>query len=342
MIRILSVCLWFTASCWSATLRPSHEQLTILSETVDYIFADRFQQAYGSCDQLNDTIPGQPIYHLLYASILHAEMMDAEEYSRGKTLLAHIDSSIKILKDWTNENPDDPWGYFFLGSAYGYKATWHGQKKSWLKSLIDGLKARGKFAKALKIDSTLYDTYTGIGNYHYWSSAKLGKYIPFLPDNRNKGLEELKLAVDSSLFSNKPAALGLAWALIHEKQLSRAARIGRQLYEETSGGRASLWILGGAYWRVGNLRDAERYYGELIESLEQAGEQNYYNLIFCRYRRGVCLFGMRKHELAKREFEGLISYDVSKEVARRHKRTYKKTREYIEKLKERSSYPREP
>jgi tetratricopeptide (TPR) repeat protein len=329
--------MWLTASCWSATLRPSQEQLVILSETVDYIFTDRFQHAYGSCDQLNDTIPGQPIYHLLYAGILHAEMLDAEEYGRREMFLGHVDSSIDALKDWTKENPDDPWGYFFLGSAYGYKATWHGQQKSWLKSLIDGLRAKGKFAKALKIDSTLYDAYTGIGNYHYWSSAKLGKYIPFLPDNREKGLAELELAADSSLFSRKPAALGLAWALINKKLFSKAIRIGRQLYEETSGGRASLWILGGVYWRMGNLSFTERYYGELIESLLQAGEQNYYNLIFCRYRRGVCLFGMGRYGPAKREFEELMSYNVSEEVARRQKKTYKKTREYIEKLQKRSS-----
>lgn len=264
-------------------------------------------------------------------------MLDAENYDREKIFLTHINSSIKILKDWTDKNPDDPWGHFFLGSAYGYKATWHGQQKSWLKSLLDGLKARGRFAKALKIDSTLYDAYTGMGNYHYWSSAKLGKYIPFLPDNRDKGLEELKLAADSSLFSSKPATLGLAWALINEKEFPEAARIGRRLYEKTSGGRASLWILGGAYWRMGNLNNAQRYYGELIESLKRAGEQNFYNLIFCRYRRGACLFATGRHEEARREFEKLLSYDVSDEIAERHKKTYKKTREYIEKLKKRSS-----
>jgi tetratricopeptide (TPR) repeat protein len=337
MTRTVSVLLWLATSCWSATLRPSPEQLTILSETVDYIFADRFRQAYGRCDRLNDTIPGRPIYHLVYAGVLHAEMFDAEDYGRGKTFIAHIDSSIKVLKKWTDDNPDDPWGYFFLGTAYGYKATWHGQKKSWLKSLIDGLKARGKFAKAIKIDSTLYDAYTGMGNYHYWSSAKLGRYIPFLPDNRDKGLEELRLAADSSLFSRKPAMLGLAWALINEKKFPDAVSMGNLLYEETSGGRASLWILGGAYWRMGNLRYAEKRYSELIESLQQAGEQNYYNLIFCRYRRGVCLYGMARHEPARREFEELMSYDVSEEVAGRHKKTYKKTREYIDKLEKRSS-----
>jgi Tfp pilus assembly protein PilF len=205
-----------------------------------------------------------------------------------------------------------------------------------LKSLLDGLKARGKFAKVLKLDSTLYDAYTGIGNYHYWSSVRLRKYLPFLPDNKEKGLQELRLAADSSRFSAKPAEVTLAWALIHEKRLSEAAAIGRKLHARTSGGRASLWILGSVYWNMGNLSTTQEYYSKLRESLMRAGDQNYYNIIFCRYRKGVCLFGMGKNDDARYEFETLLSYDVSKEIAERHKETFEKARFYLDRLKNRA------
>jgi tetratricopeptide (TPR) repeat protein len=337
MTSMAAACIWLAAlPCGTVTLEPSPRQLDVLTETIDQIFADSFAQAYQTCDRLNDPIPGQPIFHLLFASILHAEMLDAEEYDRGEIFLIHIDSTVKSLKKWIDKNPDDPWGYFFLGSAYGYRATWHGQKGSWLKSLLDGLKARGKFSKALELDSTLYDAYTGIGNYHYWSSARLGKYLPFLPDNREKGLQELRLAADSSRFSVKPAATTLAWALIHENRLQEAAAIGRKLYAGTSGGRASLWILGSVFWKMGNLHKADEYYSLLLRSLMQAGKQNYYNLIFCRYRKGVSLFGMGRYDEARYEFETLLSYEVSREIAKRHKETFKKSHEYLEKLKKRT------
>jgi tetratricopeptide (TPR) repeat protein len=336
MTSIAAACLWLAAlPCGTVSLEPSPEQLNLLTETIDYIFADSFAQAYRTCNLLDDPAPGRPVAHLLYAGILHAEMLDAEEYDRGETFLAHIDSTVKALKKWVDKNPDDPWGYFFLGSAYGYRATWHGQKGSWLKSLIDGLKAKGKFSKALKLDSTLYDAYTGIGNYHYWSSARLGKYIPLLPDSREKGLQELRLAVDSSLISTEPAAATLGWALIHEKRLSEAAEVGQKLYARTSGGRASLWIMGSVYWYRGNLNKAEEYYSKLLESLMRTGNRNYYNLIFCRYRMGVSLFGTGRYDEAREEFETILSYDVPEEIASRHKETFEKSRYYLERLEKR-------
>lgn len=333
MIRVISVCFLLSSEIGlSASLKPSDQQITVFSRAIDMVFADSFSRAYELIEEMPDTIPGRPIYHLLYGSVLHTEMLDSEDFAREKKFFTHIDSCVNYLKKWTDDNPEDPWGFLFLGSAYGYKSILHVHKKQWLKSLIDGLKAKGKFAKAIKLDSTIYDSYTGMGNYHYWSTVKLGKYIPFLPDNREKGLVELKLAADSSLFSRKPALAGLAWAMIQEKRYKEAILIGKALLEETYGGRNSLWILGGAYWRTGNLSQAAKHFKMLIDSFIATGNQNYYNLIFCRYRLGVCKFKLGQADKAKAEFKVLLSYDVSREVEKRHKKTYKKARQYLKKI----------
>lgn len=339
MKHLLIVCILLLTGQIShaATLRPSPKQLAILNRTIDLIFADSFSQAYEEVREFPDTLDGQPVYHLIYASLLHAEMMDLEDYSEERVFFSHIDASIHSLKKWTDNNPDDAWGYFFLGSAFGYKSLLQAQKGSWLKSLLSGLKAKGRFSDAIKLDSTLYDAYTGMGSYHFWSSVKLGKYLPFLPDNREMGLRELRIAADSSLFSRKPAVTGLAWALLYEKKSDEALRIGDELYRETDGGRNALWILGGAYWRMGNLPLAAEYYGELLESFLKLDRQNYYNVIFCRYRRGVSLFGMGRIEQAKADFESILSYDVSKEVRKRHDKTYEKTRDYLKRIEKQQS-----
>ena len=316
----------------TATLEPTSEQVVAFSKSIDMVFADSFARAYDIVEGMPDTVSGKPIYHLIYASVMHADMLDAEDFSREKIFFAHIDTSINLLEKWVDGNPDDPWGLFFLGTSYGYKSMLYAQQRRWLKSMIDGLKARGKFSKAIELDSTLYDAYTGIGNYHYWSTVKLGKYVPFLPDNRDRGISELQLAKDSSLFSRLPAQAGLAWALIQEKKLRQAIQLGNRMKEETGGGRNSLWILGGSYWRTGELNLAAEYYDNLIDSFIKAGNQNYYNLIFCRYRRGVCLFKMKKYKEAKMELETLLSYDVSRDVKKRHKKTYENTRDYLKKI----------
>lgn len=332
LLKILLIFITTTQFLFGATLRPGETNIITIRKTIDFVYADSFAAARLSAESINDTLSGKPLYHLIFASILHAEMADAEDYSKRKEFFAHIDSSMKALKDWLKKNPDDPWGRFYLGTGHAYKSVWHAQHKSWLKSLIEGLKAKGEFSKAVKLDPLLYDAYAGMGNYHFWSSARLSKYIPFLSDNREKGLRELRLARDSSFFSSKLAETGLAWALIHQNKLSEAAKVGQALYDESSGGRVSLWILGGVYWRFGNLKKAQNYYSELLESLISFGGQNYYNLIFCRYRKGVCLYETQKIEEAKTEFETILSYDASKKIRKKHKKTYKKTKEYLKKI----------
>ena len=340
MIHFLLIYLGLSVQTTQLTsLKPSPEQLSVLSGTIDLVFVDNFDQAYFLAAQLPDTIPGRPIYHLLYGSVVHAEIFDSENYEKEKFFLSHIDSSINLLNKWVDHNPGDAWGIFFLGTAYGYKSLFYAQKQSSFKSLMSGLKSKGKFTDAIKLDPTLYDVYTGLGSYHYWSTVKLGKYLPFLPDNRQKGISELQIAIDSSLFSRKAAEVGLAWALMEEGKLTKASRIGLRMYNETRGGRNSLWILAGVYWRMGNLMLASKYYGQLVDSFLNTGHQNYFNLILCRYRRGLCLYGMGKEVEARYEFETILSYDASREIRKRHQGIYGKTKEYLEKIEKSSSKP---
>jgi tetratricopeptide (TPR) repeat protein len=307
--------------------------MAAILRAIDYVFADSFARAHAITDALNDTFPGQPIYHLLRASVVHSQMMDGEDLSREREFMTDIDYCVAALERWIEKNPGDAWGHFLMGSALGYKSIWQGQKKSWLKSLLTALKAKGKFEDALRLDSMLYDCYTGIGAYHYWSSVKLKKVFPFLSDNRKEGLAELKLAMDSSYISSRAAAVGYGWALLNEKKYADALLIAHQLSESTGRGRNALWLLGGVSWGRGDLRRAAEYYWLLIESLERAGGQNYYNLIYCRYRRGFSLYGLQKYEEAQKEFQTILSYKPSKAVRDRHRKTFQKTNEYLEKIR---------
>lgn len=330
---LCAFCGFITTAALGESLKPSGHELTILIKTIDYLFADSFTAATNTAMQYNDTIPGQPIYHLLYASILHAQMMDGEDYSHEDEFMDNIDRANDALSDWVDKNPDDAWGYFFWASAYGYKAVWQSQKGSWFKALLAGLKAKARFSDALGLDSALYDAYTGMGSYHYWSSAKLKKVFPFISDNREDGLREMKLAMDSSLFSGKAAGIAYGWALLNERKYSEAIDVANRLNEMIPNGRTVIWLLASIYYANGNLQKASDYYGIIIKSLEEAGNQNDYNLIYCRYRRGVCEYGMRKYDVARAEFETLLAYDPPSKVKERLQKTFAHARDYLEKIK---------
>jgi tetratricopeptide (TPR) repeat protein len=330
-LPILLVFLSFSIA-YPASLKPSDKDLTLFQNTIDCVFSDSFSQAERLVSSYSDTIPGQPLYHLLYASILHSRMMDSEDYSRETDFMTNIDKAVEGLEKWIKLNPSDAWGYFLQGTAYGYKTIWQGQKGSWLKSMLTGLKAKGRFFDALEIDPHLYDCYTGIGSYHYWSSVKLRSIFPFLSDNRDEGLSELRLAADSSLISSKAAYTAYGWALLNEKKFQEATKVAEHLKEITDGGRSSLWLMAAVHWNWDDIRKAIEDYGLLTESLTRAGEQNYYNLIFCRYRRGNAYYILKNYNAAEAEFRILLSYDPPISVRIRHKKTYEKTEEALEKI----------
>jgi hypothetical protein len=83
---------------------------------------------------------------------------------------------------------------------------------------------------------------------------------------------------------------------------------------------------------MGNLPLAAKYYGELLRSFQRVGNQNYYNIIVCRYRRGVSLKGMGKYEEARFEFERILSYDISRDVRKRLDKVFRKTRQRLDEI----------
>jgi len=332
LIIILLAVIWYSPGNADSLLRPSESQMALISKAIDYVLADSFNEAYAVIYSLNDTLPNRPLEKLLYASILFSQMTDGEDYSREKEYLKNIDISIESFKRLSEKYPTDSWGQFLIGSAQGYKSIYYGQTGGWLKSLLSGLKAKSRYSDAIKLDSTLYDSYTGLGSYHYWSSVRLKKYLPFLSDNRKKGLAELRLAADSSEFSSGVAAIGLAWSLVNEGKLSEALRIARELYKTTGSGRASLWLLSGIYWRMGDYNKTIRYYDELYSSFIRTGNQNNYNLIYCRFRKGTSLYSLRRYPEARTEFEAILSYELSPEIRKRLTNMLAKSKEFLKKM----------
>ena len=107
LLKTLLILYATTSFLYGATLRPSEADMATIRETIDFVYADSFAAARVSAESINDTLSGRPIYHLIFASVLHAEMADAEDYSNRKEFFAHIDSSMKVLKDENEYSYDD-------------------------------------------------------------------------------------------------------------------------------------------------------------------------------------------------------------------------------------------
>ncbi|MGB5107063.1 MAG: hypothetical protein WBP29_07380 [Candidatus Zixiibacteriota bacterium] len=276
---------------------------------------------------------------LYLAGVDHAEMMDREDYARKDQFEASADAAIKMAERELAAGRDSAWAYLTIGNAHGYEASLEAKAGSWWTAMRRGLKAKGAYLNALKVDSQMYDAYLGLGTYHYWKSAKTEfiNWLPFVGDRKNDGISELQLAVDSSLFSNHLALNSLIWIYLERKEPQSASDCAQRLSEKYPQSRLVKWGMAFSSYSAGHFHEAVQYFGDIITSLESDTSQNYFNLIECRFHRGKIFLSVNDSAAAKREFELLVKYPVSGEVRKRQKDKLHEARDELNRMATSSS-----
>ncbi len=257
---------------------------------------------------------------LLYlAGVDHAEMMDREDFTKKDQFESTAERAIDLAEKARLDPNEAAWAQLTIGNGHAYTASLEAKSGSWWTAMRRGLKAKGAYLDVLEIDPNLYDAYLGLGTYHYWKSAKTEfiNWLPFVGDRKDDGVEELQLAVDSSLFSNDLALNSLVWIYLERKDPQSALRCAETLRAKYPDSRLVKWGMAFSSYAAGKYAAALEYFGEIISSLESDSTQNYFNLIECRYHRGKIFQSVKDTSAARREFEVLIGYPAPETARKR-------------------------
>ncbi|MFH2036825.1 MAG: hypothetical protein ABIJ45_10515, partial [Candidatus Zixiibacteriota bacterium] len=220
------------------------------------------------------------------AAIMQSEMMDNEENLYGKEFETVCDSiEIATLKLMENcSRADSAVGYLLLGHRYAYQSLWEARFGSKFSALSLGIKAKNRYLTAQESDPALYDIYLGLGSYHYWKSVKAGilRTIGLFKNEKDKGIYEVHLAIDSSLFSREAAVSSLIWIFINEEKYDSAIILAKKMFFQYPDGNNFLYPLGEAYYKSEQYEKSMEIYGELFNRLKN-NPGNYFNLIEVTY-----------------------------------------------------------
>jgi len=289
----------------------------------------------------NDTT--DPAGYLYRAAALHAEMMDREENMYGVKFEWLCDSTRlwaqRELKSCTAR--DSALYRLYVGHQYAYRALWESRFGSDLASLNFGIKARNQYLKGIEIDSTLYDIYLGLGNYHYWKSVKSGilKFAGIFKNEKKAGIREIMLAADSSLFSSDASKSALIWIMINEKDYDSAIALCGELREKYPNGNSFVWPMAEAFYKSGQYDKAAENYDFLLSRFKKE-PGNYYNLIEAAYWLSLSYEKMGQNKKAL----GTVNYlrKVYKEIPPIVKRREKSKLAYLMNRYSRSSEKASP
>jgi hypothetical protein len=238
-------------------------------------------------------------------------MSDLEEPRHSERFRKLVDTSIALCNVGLKSaiGTDASYYYLWRGHAHAYRSLFESRFGSFTAALKHGFKVDNDYQNGLKLDSSLYDHYFGLGNYHYWKSVKAGflRTIGFVNNDIEKGLRELRLAADSGKFLSEAARNSLIWIWLDRKEFDSVIVISRLMLEKYPGSRTLRWPRAAAYFKTQMWENAAGEF-EILRNYFEKNKGNYYNLIECEYWLYLCYKEMAKESEADKILSRIDNY----------------------------------
>ena len=238
---------------------------------INLVLNDRFKEGLRVFEDLQQRYPDHPAPHFFKAATYQSWMSVFRLNRFEKEFEENIDLAIEkghaLLK---REN--DPWLFFYVGAAYGYRAFNQFRKHRWIRAYSDAKEGVNNFQEALEEDPNLFDVYLGLGSYHYWRTAKSSflRLITFwIPDRRELGLRQLEFSFQHGSYSSEQAGYNLVAAYFDYGQYEKAMQTLESIFEKKeTPGISDLYYKGRLLIKFERWPEAESLFREILESLD--------------------------------------------------------------------------
>lgn len=315
------------------TKNQKPETNRLILEGIEATVREDYELAERSFNQIILQEPEDPAGYFFLGGCYQTQMIDLESDFRKEEFYHNLEKSIQLAKKRIESDENDLWAHLYLGNSYGSMAVYDADHKKWWSGLKKGLKAKSAFKRVIESDSTFYDAYLGLGSYHYWASVvtKTFRWLPFFRDERKKGIEEVRLAAEKSLYSKTSAEYGLIYIYIEEKEYDQAIGLAGKMNQEYPESKLFLWPLAEALYLKKDWASSIRLYDTILELIDNPDPSGYFNSIECRERIAECYFNLKMYEKCTAECQKILKYPLSHEVQKKQKNKLKKTRKLLKK-----------
>ncbi len=284
---------------------PAQDSDSWIDRSIDLTINTHFTEAESLLNAKISAGDSTAEVYFFLASVLNSKMTHFENQADETVFLYALNRVIaktetEIAQGSTAEQAR---AFFYRGSAFGYKAFYEGQTGNWLDAVSDGLKSVENLKHSVKLDSTLYDAYLGIGVYQYWRSTKL-KYLlwmPFIEDTRLQGIENIRKAAAKSKHSRYMAMHQLIYILLNYGNKDEALKYAREVIRVYPNSTFMWWAYAHTWYMRHEYPKALAAYGHLLILLKNLPEQNPSHVVSCYARLAEIYHKMGKITESRRE-----------------------------------------
>jgi tetratricopeptide (TPR) repeat protein len=260
-------------------------------------FTGRHEESIKIFNRLLKAYPRHPAPHFFKAAA-YQSWMSSERTNRFQTELDHnIQEAISKGKRMLHQK-DDPWIYFYIGAAYGYRALHGFLHHDWIGAYLDAGRGVDNFKAALEKEPRLYDAYLGLGSYNYWRTAKSEtiRLIAFwIPDKRQVGLQQIRLAFEHGRYAVHEAGYNLVVAYYDSGYYQKALEIlASTVREKKMPSLSDMYYEGRILVKLEKWHEVESTFRRLLQNIQIRNIPSAGYQVECKYWIAVALAAQNK------------------------------------------------
>jgi len=294
---------------------PVYSENDWIGKSIDLTINSRFDEAEDLVKSRLASGDSSIEVYFYYASVLNSKMTHFEkEVGQERFLIclkSVIDSCNEGLKSDLSQSRLARY-YFFRGSASAYLAFFQGRQGSWYPAFKNGLKAREDLEKAIEYNPELHDAYLGIGTFQYWVSTRL-KWLPFVSDSREEGIENIVKAVKYSDHSRYLAMHQLIYILLDFKKYDEALVYAKRVIEAYPESPFMGWAYAHTLYKMKKNEQALQAYKALLRLIEQCPAKNPMHWVACHVKMAEIYKRLADTDSCRNECELVLSRSYSEE-----------------------------
>lgn len=295
---------------------PSSSDLKLIRNGLDFSLGEKYYQADSCYQLLIDKYPQHPAGYYFLATQKYNQMKEGEHFRFEEQYYDYLDKTVDLADDMRRRDRQNAWAYYFMGSAFFYRAMYDHRKGGKLSVVRNSIRGKNLIKRCLKYNPEIYDAYVSLGSYNYWGSVETRdlSWLPFFGDNSEQGLKQLELAHDSALFSRRLTETILIYVYTEERRFERAAEIFYKLYELFPESCMPLWAGGEMFFKAEKYDSALLIYDTLVNRIHSQDSYNNHNLYQACYYRAQCHYEMKKYADALKQVEYCDSIPLTEDV----------------------------
>ncbi len=306
-----SIIIFFFVSLVYGQNHPNSEIDSLLKNGIEQIINQYYAEAEKTFIDLDDGYPQNPLGKIYLAATLIAKSVDYEEKfneNQIDSLLSDAKNQTEKLLDKDDENL---WYNYYEALIFGYRAYYSSLNSNVISAFSNGILSLSGFQKCLEIDKGFNEAYIAIGTYKYWKSAetKSFNWLPFINDERELGIKYLEKTLIHDSYNQYLAAYSLVWIYIDNKNFKKAVDLSNEMLSKHKTSRFFKWGLARAYEDISKEKAIEQYY-DLLNSIKEIKNRNYYNDIILKHKIAMLLFDLRNYDKSLQLCNEILDFNI--------------------------------